>query len=342
MKNLVLLLVALAAASCSSNPNEKYSSFYPGQEWKDTEGKVINAHGGGILYHEGVYYWYGAYMGDSTYWNPKVLNWECYRTDVIGIACYSSADLYNWKFEGIVLPAEPDDPGSDLHPSGVLERPKVIFNDKTKKFVMWVHVDSHDYLMAAAGVATSDSPTGKFGYLGSMRPNGYMCRDMTLYKDDDGRGYHIFSSNDNATLQISLLSEDYLQPSGIYTMNFVRSYREAPAIFRHDEKYYVLSSGCTGWDPNKAQYAVADSLLGEWTVKDNPCRGEDADLTFYSQSTHVLPVSGKDNAYIAMFDRWEKTDLANSRYVWLPAVFVNGELEIHWMDEWSLDVFKQR
>jgi hypothetical protein len=335
-RNLFLPLLIVLSVSCNSWLTEN-RNFFPGKEWNDTDGNVINAHGGGILFHEGVYYWYGQYMGDSTYWNPKVPGWECYRTDALGIACYSSTDLYNWKFEGIVLPAEFDDTESDLHTSGVLERPKVIFNDITQKFVMWLHVDSHDYLKAVAGVAISDSPAGKFEYLGSMRPNGHMCRDMTLFKDDDGRGYHIFSSEDNATLHISLLTEDYLKPSGVYTRNFIRKYREAPAIFKHNDKYYLISSGCTGWDPNAAEYAVADSLLGEWTVKGNPCRGDDADLTFYSQSTHVLPVSGKEGAFIAMFDRWEKTDLKDSRYIWLPITFVNGEMEIHWKDEWNLE-----
>ena len=57
---------------------------------------------------------------------------ECYRTDVTGVSCYSSKDLLNWKFEGIVLPAVKDDEKHDLHPSKVLERPKVIYNEKTK------------------------------------------------------------------------------------------------------------------------------------------------------------------------------------------------------------------
>ena len=33
---------------------------------EDTDGNPINAHGGGILYHEGTYYWYGEFKGDST------------------------------------------------------------------------------------------------------------------------------------------------------------------------------------------------------------------------------------------------------------------------------------
>ena len=93
-----------------------------------------------------------------------------------------------------------------------------------------------------------------------------MSRDQTVFVDDDGRAYQIYSSEGNATMYISLLTEDYLKPSGRFTRNFINRWREAPAIFKHDSKYYMISSGCTGWDPNVAEIAVADSVMGEWTV----------------------------------------------------------------------------
>ena len=83
------------------------SSIVPGEVWKDTDGNPINAHGGGLLYHEGTYYWYGEYKKGKTTL-PEWATWECYRTDVTGVSCYSSKDLLNWKFEGIVLPAVKD------------------------------------------------------------------------------------------------------------------------------------------------------------------------------------------------------------------------------------------
>ncbi len=311
--------------------------IYPGSEWVDTDGKNINAHGGGILYHKGTYYWYGEYKGDSTYRNPKVSNWECYRTDVGGVSCYSSKNLISWKFEGLVLKPEMEDTGSDLHYSKVMERPKVIYNDKTGKFVMWVHIDSHDYGKAAAGVAVSDSPTGNFTYMGSTRPNNAMSRDMTLFKDDDGRAYHIHSSENNETLYISQLTDDYLKPSGKFTRNFIKASREAPAVFKRNGKYYMLTSACTGWDPNQAQYAIADSMLGEWKTMGNPCSGKDANITFYAQSTYVLPVPGKKDAYIAMFDKWNKKNLIDSRYIWLPVTFKGDSIDIEWKDSWDIN-----
>ena len=321
-----------------TNQNDK--EIIPGAVWFDTNGDAINAHSGGILYHEGTYYWYGEYKGDSTYRYALITDWECWRADAGGVSCYSSQNLVDWKFEGVALPVEPHNPNSELHPSQVIERPKVIYNEKTNKFIMWMHIDSPDYKKAHAGVAICDSPVGIFTYLGSERPNGEECRDQTIFKDDDGRAYHIYSSESNRTLYIGLLNDEYTAHTGIFTRNFIDRSREAPAVFKRKGKYYMLSSGCTGWDPNKAEYAVADSIMGEWITIGNPCTGTDADITFRAQSTFVFPVAGKNDAYIAMFDRWHKTDLIDSRYVWLPVRFNENNIEIEWTDKWDLSVFE--
>jgi len=341
-RSLVILIALLPCFLVSYAQSDIQNGFYPGEVWTDTDGNPINAHGGGILFHKGIYYWYGEKKSGET-WLPEVnLEWEGYRTDAGGVTCYSSGDLYHWKNEGVVLAPEINDRSHDLHTSKIIERPKVIFNESTGKFVMWMHIDSVDYNYARAGVAVSDSPTGPFEYLRSIRPNGQMSRDMTLFKDEDGRAYHVYSSEVNATLYISRLTEDYLEPSGIYTRQFEGRFREAPAVFRHGGRYYIVSSGCTGWSPNAAELAVADSMLGEWTILGNPCLGAGSEVTFASQSTFVLPVPGKENAFIFLADRWNKTDLEDSRYVWLPLRTIGGAVEIEWHDRWSLEDLDQR
>lgn len=318
-------------------PQKNKAEIIPGIVWNDTDGNPINAHGGGVMYHNGTYYWYGEYKGDSTYRLEQITNWECWRADAGGVSCYSSEDLINWKFESLALPSTREDKQSDLHPSQVIERPKVIYNEKTKKFVMWMHIERPDYQKGCAGVAVSDSPAGPFTYLGSFKPNGGDSRDQTIFKDDDGRAYQIYSSEWNATLCIGLLNDEYTQHTGIYTRNFINLYREAPAVFKHNNKYYLVTSGCTGWDPNVAGCAVADSMLGTWENIGNPCMGKDADSTYFAQSTFVLPVEGKKDLYIAMFDRWNKTNLIDSRYVWLPLTFKNGLPVIEWKESWTLN-----
>lgn len=312
-------------------------TFQPGQIWLDTDGNPIQAHGGGILYDEGVYYWFGENKDGENYLDES--KGFLHRVDVIGVSCYSSTDLLNWKNEGVVLPSDPANPESDLHPSKVFERPKVLRNPKTGKYILYAHADTADYEFAHIGIAISDTPTGPFEYHGSIQPNGNDSRDMTAFQDDDGKAYLFFSSEWNKTLHIVQLDDEYLCPTNVSARAFVNQSREAPAIFKHAGKYYILSSGCTGWDPNPAEIGVADAPLGPWTVLGDPCIGPDAEITFYAQSTFVLPVAGKPGAFIAMFDCWKKENLRDSSYVWLPVKFEDGVPEVNWHAEWDLSIF---
>jgi beta-galactosidase len=295
--------------------------FTPGEVWLDRSGKPINAHGGGILLKGKTYYWYGENKAGRT-WIPEAnRSWDGYRVDVTGVRCYSSKNLYTWKDEGLVLKAEPGDPDSDLHPSKVVERPKVAFNPKTRKYVMWMHTDTADYQAARAGVAVSGSARGPFKYLGSVKPEGADSRDQTLFVDDDGKAYRIYASEWNKATYISQLSEDWLRHSGKFIKVFAGQSLEAHAVFKRGGKYCLIASGCSGWDPNPAHAAVAESIWGPWRELGNPCLGENADTTFNAQSTFVFRVAGKPDAFVFMADRWDKANLPESRYVWLPIQF---------------------
>lgn len=335
--HLFFMAILLLLFSCSTPASKGETLFRPGEQWKDTEGNIINAHSAGLLYDNGTYYWYGEIKKGKTWRVKYITGWECYRVDASGVSCYSSNDLYNWKYEGVALAPNVNDSTSDIHTSKVIERPKVIFNEKTGKYVMWMHIDSEDYSYARAGVAVSDHPQGPFNYLGSFRPNDQMSRDQTLFKDSDGKAYQLCSSENNATLYVNELTDDYLKPNGNFNRIFVGLSREAPAIVKHEGKYFILSSGCTGWDPNVAMTAVSDSIMGNYQMINNPCFGLDADKTYYAQSTYILPVYGKTNSYIALFDRWNKTNLEDSRYVWLPMHFENGKMIITWKDKWTIE-----
>jgi Glycosyl hydrolases family 43 len=298
--------------------------------WKDTKGNPINAHGGGLLLHNGTYYWFGEIKKGKT-WLVPGQQWEDYRVPAGGISCYSSKNLTQWKYEGVTLPSIIGQPDHDLDTSKVVERPKVIYNKKTKKFVMWMHVDANDYGYAQSGVAISDKPQGPYKYMGSIKPNGQMSRDMTLYKDDDDKAYLIYSSESNKTMHVCLLNDDYLSPTTTYTRITSAHNREAPAVFKYNKKYYLITSDCTGWSPNPATYAMADSLLGEWTQMGNPCEGKSADSTFGAQSTYIIPVTGQQNTFLFMSDVWNKINLQDSRYIWLPIKMVANKPIIKWI-----------
>jgi hypothetical protein len=296
-------------------------------DWKDSNGNFINAHGAGVLCHNGIYYLFGEIKKGKT-WLVPGQNWEDYRVPAGGVSCYSSIDLKHWRYEGIALTPVSGNSASDIDTSKVIERPKVIYNNKTHEFVMWMHIDAKDYSYAHAGVAVSNSPAGPYKYLHSVRPNGQMSRDMTLFKDDNGKAYLIYSSENNKTMQVCLLSDDYLAPTKTYSRILIERNREAPAIFKNNGKYYLITSACTGWSPNAANYSVADKPLGPWKEYGNPCKGPGAEKTFEAQSTFVLPVNGLKRYYIFMADRWNKTDLEKSTYLWLPLTIENGKVEI--------------
>ena len=328
-----------------NNPPDKENkniSFLLGEPWYDTDGHPINAHGGGILLYNGIYYWYGEIKKGKTSRVPDP-NWENYRVAAGGVSCYSSKDLLNWKYEGVALAANTKDTSSDLYEDKVIERPKVIYNSATKQFVMWMHIDAADYSAARSGVAVSHTPKGPFTYLHSERPNGNMARDMTIFQDDNGKAYHFYSSENNATMHVCLLSDDYLSHTTNDVRILVNQSREAPAVFKYKGKYYLITSACTGWAPNAAAYAVADSILGEWKQSSNPCVGSHADKTFFAQSTYVLPISRSKGEFIFMADQWNKINLEASKYIWLPLRMNDHHSpQIPWQDKWQLTAFDKK
>ncbi|MGM9551726.1 MAG: family 43 glycosylhydrolase [Clostridia bacterium] len=321
---------------------QDYYSIQPGELWYDNNGGHIQAHGGCVIWDEITqkYYFYGEARKTSII--PSDIKWLANAGERIGVSCYSSTDLYNWTYEGLALKVlnyyTGNYPESDIQPYRVLERPKVIYNEKTGKYVMWLHVDYSDYSYARAGVAVSDSPTGPFKYLASYRPNGKMARDMTLFVDDDGTAYLYASGDNNKTMYCHKLTDDYLGIEGTYTKLFENWQREAPAVFKYKNRYFMVNSGCSGWDPNKADSAVAYNPMGPWYSKGNPCEGDDADITFGGQSCYVFPVDKDNGKFIFMADIWRPSNHSDSRYIWLPIEFTGSEtFKIEWKDEWTID-----
>ena len=169
---------------------------------------------------------------------------------------------------------------------------------------------------------------------------GQMARDQTVFVDDDGKAYHIFSSEENLTLHIAELTDDYLYHTGRYARMAPGGENEAPAIFKKDGTYWMITSGCTGWAPNEARMFSASHIMGPWKQHPNPCVGTDAAITFGGQSTYIIKVENRKDAYIFMGDIWRPEHPADSRYLWLPIRFQDGRPVLEWMDSWSLDYFR--
>lgn len=371
-KALAMIFMLLGISLPSTCPAATSAVIKPGELWPDNNGVHINAHGGGMLYYEGSYYWFGEFKSDRS------------NSALVGVTCYSSSNLADWKNEGIALAVDKDNPASDITRGCIIERPKVVYNKETGLFVMWFHLElrGQGYAAARAGVAVSEKVTGPYRYLRSSRPNagcwpmdfpeawkkpdpksatlkwwtpdwykaveeglftcrdfegGQMSRDMTIFVDDNDKAYHIYSSEDNLTLNIAELSSDYQSHSGKYIRLAPAGHNEAPSIFKMKDTYFLITSGCTGWDPNAARCFKAKSIWGPWTALKNPWQGERADISFDSQSTFIFPVQGKKDTFIFMADRWRPRNPSDGRYIWLPIEFKDGAPILNWKDSWSID-----
>ncbi|WP_055703320.1 RICIN domain-containing protein [Streptomyces silaceus] len=268
------------------------------------DGSPVHAHGGGVLKVGSHYYWFGE--------NRNADNSFQY------VSVYRSTDLKTWEFRNHVLTQKTD---PELQ-SANIERPKVIYNASTKQFVMWMHKENAtDYGEARAAVAVSSTVDGDYTWKGSFRPLGHMSRDITTFVDTDGTGYMVSAANENADLHVYRLTADYTGIDEQVQKLWPGQWREAPALFKRDGIYFLLTSGATGWSPNQQKYATADSPTGTWSdLKDI------GDSTAYgSQTAYVLPVQGTSGtSYLYMGDRWGNSmggNVNDSQYIWLPLSF---------------------
>lgn len=351
-----------------------YDRFYPGKVWLDTQGKRIQAHGGSVMYIDGVYYWYGENKEFTTPDND-IWHW--------GVRCYTSMDLYNWEDKGIIIPSEPDDPDSSLHPSSCMDRPHIIYNASTKKYVCWLKIMNKDQTQTET-VLTADDILGPYEKIReNLRPLNMSAGDFDLAVAEDGKAYYYFERVHSETICADLTS-DYTDVTGYYSTHFPHSgppfVREATAHFKRKGKHYLVTSGTTGYLPNPSEVAVAATWHGPYRVLGDPHPGDSTRTSYHSQISSVFKVLGKKDLYIACADRWlpqkmdkkyeeyaklfelvfsddksgaemvldkikeeelgvkENTSIAD--YVWLPLRFDGDMVYIDWYDEWSLSDFE--
>ncbi|MFJ2929558.1 RICIN domain-containing protein [Streptomyces massasporeus] len=313
------LFGALATAGPAQAAPQKITN---GTQFTDTSGNPVHAHGGGVLKVGSYYYWFGEHRNaDNTFRY---------------VDAYRSSDLKNWEFRNHVL-TEASDP--ELATANI-ERPKVMYNASTGKFVMWMHKENGtDYSEARAAVAVSDTVDGAYTWKGSFRPLGqHMSRDITVFVDTDGAGYMISAARENYDLQIYRLTADYTGIASLVANPWPGGHREAPALFKRGGVYFMLTSGATGWNPNQQQYATATSIAGPWSAMKNV-----GDSTAYgSQTAFVLPVQGTSGtSYLYLGDRWGNSfdgTVNDSRYVWLPLTFSNATtMSMSWSPEVTVD-----
>lgn len=349
----------------------KNQAIYPGKVWLDTNGNRIQAHGGSIMYIDGVYYWYGENK-EKTDGVNGIWHW--------GVKCYSSTDLYNWEDRGIIIPPEPGDPTSSLHPESCMDRPHIIYNKKTKKYVCWMKIMNKDsFQTQTETVMVANHILGPYTKVKEgLQPLGMNAGDFDLAVAEDGKAYYYFERVHSETICADL-TEDYTDVTGYYSTHFPRKHppyvREATAHFKRKGKHYLITSGTTGYLPNPSEVAVADTWHGPYKVLGNPHVGDESQTSFHSQISCIFKVEEKKDLYIACADRWlpqnmdkeypiyeemfnsiyseEEKEFDFSRmgeepvqntsiadYVWLPLRFDGDMVYIDWKDEWRIEDYE--
>lgn len=278
-------------------------AFYPGRVWLDTEGKRIHAHGGSVMYINGTYYWYGENKEKTTGQND-IWHW--------GVRCYSSKDLYNWDDQGLIIPPEPDNPDSPLHPSAMMDRPHIIYNKMTGKYVCWLKIMHADGDQTET-ILTAEHILGPYKKVREeLRPLGMSAGDFDLAVAPDGKAYYYFERVHSETICADL-TEDYTNVTGYYSTHFPHPHppyvREATAHFTRKGKHYLVTSGTTGYRPNPSEIAIADTWHGPFRVLGNPHPGDASQTSYHSQISSVFKVEGKKDLYIAVADRWLPTNM---------------------------------
>lgn len=305
MKYLTVLIsvVLLCNMDCAAQNRKQYDAIYSGVPWFDDNGNVVSAHGANIVKEKGRYYLFGEAHSDTS-------------NAFAGFNCYSSVDLYNWKFESIALPVQAT---GKLGPKRVGERVKVMKCPSSGEFVMYMHVDTLGYVDQFVGYATSKNITGPYSFHGPLLFDGKPIRkwDMGTFQDQDGQGYVLIHGG-----EIYRLNKDYKSVSELVNQNMTPGF-ESPALFRKDSIYYFLGSHLTSWEKNENYYYTSTSLSGPW--KNRGVFAPEGTLTWNSQTTFVLPVTGsKDTTFLFMGDRWSyPKQTSAATYVWQP-VNVSG------------------
>ena len=327
------ILTPLLAGLVLTMPALAQKPILNGTDWKDTAGQPISAHEGFIGRFDGAFYWYGtSYKGNETgKFGPEGAPLQN------SFNVYCSTDLVDWEYLGEALKFPKTGFGSE----GTSHRPGVLYNDKTKKYVMWFfHFIKFPDVMLT--VATSDSPAGPFvieGLRKSSEPNGW-AQDLGVFKDSDGKAYIVYDDG-HRNLRVDLLTEDYLDTTreSVIAIKAGPTHEqkyEGSAIAKYNGKYIVAGSGVNGWNHSDTTYAVADSPMGPYSA---PARLGEKN-SWGAQISNFLLIE-ETNTLVALFDQWwagpaGKKDLDQSRYLLLPVELnpATGTATMPYQKEW--------
>ena len=292
-------------AQASAQP---YTSIRPGERWLDTSGRPIQAHAPQIFMKDGVYYWYGENK-ERTTMGSNVWTW--------GIRAYRSTDFYNWQDMGLIIEPDTINPLSPLHYSQTLDRPHILYNKATRKWVCWIKsMDTDGYFI----VLQADRFEGPYTLVRSFKPEGFGVGDFDMWQDPASGKAYVWFERPHWEMICAELTDDYLGTNGRFSEHFVGIRppytREAPTHFMWRGRHYLFTSGTTGYVPNPSQVCVFDDPHGDYVDLGSPHIDDKYEDSFGSQICCVIQIpviqessnssliTHHSSLYVALADRW--------------------------------------
>lgn len=332
---------ALAAVSGQAAPVAAKTTIRNDVFWTDTSGTPIYSQGGGMLKVGRRYYWYGAKYEEAVAYarDPHA---PAKTPHFSSVTVYSSENLVDWRFEGNAITA--GGPGQRFARDAWMGRMGVIYNADTHKYVL---VSQYAGKETGPGIvfATSDTPVGPFVFARHQavidRVATRTSGDQTLFVDDDGKPYLIFSgSGDRRSLYVAPLDgPDYLHvgpATNVYTAP--GGGREGNAMFKHKGLYYLCSSELHGWNASRSYYITATAITGPYSPE-RVLDGTEADFSHVAQNGFFIPVHGTAATTILYAgDRW--SDFAGNGVgynVWVPLTFTGQVPHFQSLSAFDLD-----
>jgi hypothetical protein len=315
---LAVLFPAVAFASGGIIQNDVF--------WKDTDGNPMYVQRGGALKVGDTWYLYGSLYGSATtYYNQ----WtgSSATTPSGSVACYTSKDLVNWKFEGTVFAFR----------GGWFCGPNVAYNKNTKKYVLIAQANN-DVVFA-----TADSPTGPFKQESIQTPQPMVnggTGDATTFIDVDGRPY-IIASNKSGRSNIYVIpvrESDYLALEPTIRIFGGAGGREGNCMFEYKGRYYAASSDLHGWNTSHTYYISSDDIRGPYG-REKIMTNSGLDYSHVTQAGFFITVYGTvDTTVIYCGDRWSNNAGNGVGYnQWVPLTFDGEDVIFNSLSQWSID-----
>ncbi len=254
------------------------------QPRKDVNGQLMDIHDGNVIKVGDLYHWYGMGYTNCTLETGLIPPQNCpgiygefgkhcgFRTDHT-VNLYTSPDLENWTFQANIFP-------ENARPFGIYFRPKVIYNEKTGQFVLWINhlppasTPLASYPDARLMVAISSDPKGVFEVVTEKAHleigGGGDFNLMVDPNDPDQSAYVAYDAWTNGhAVVIEKLTPDYLDSLGSEASSgqITPSQNEAPILFERNGFYYLMYGHicCFCRQGSGAQVWTASHPLGPWT-----------------------------------------------------------------------------